>query len=171
QYDNFSIPTDGLAIDDISITGQPTRRLVVRVPKETTEGDGTLRNQGRVSLLTPPMADLLIKLSSSDTSKVTVPATVTLPAGAMQATFDLFIQDNSLLDGTQTATIDAEATGYFGQSDTIAVHDNEQASLRVRLPRGASEADGILPQAGLVTASSKPDRDVLVNLASSQPND
>ena len=37
QYDNFSIPTDGIAIDDISITGLPTRRLIVTVPDFTVE--------------------------------------------------------------------------------------------------------------------------------------
>ena len=50
QYDNYSIPSDGIAIDDIAITGVPARRLIVSVPKQATEGNGTLTNRGRVTL-------------------------------------------------------------------------------------------------------------------------
>jgi len=49
QYDNYSIPTDGIAIDDISITGLPARRLIVTVPARATEGDGTAGGPGRGS--------------------------------------------------------------------------------------------------------------------------
>src|SRR5260221_10711325 len=116
QYDNFPIPQDGIAIDDISVTGVPARRLIVSVPNEATEGDGVLFQQGAVRLFFPAETDLTVSLASSDTSAVRVPAAVTIPAGATQAAFDLFIQDDSILDGNRNVLISAAANGYFGQS-------------------------------------------------------
>src|SRR5260221_1896264 len=42
HYDNFGIPFDGIALDDISITGNPVYRLALTVIPSVTEGDGTL---------------------------------------------------------------------------------------------------------------------------------
>ncbi len=170
HYDDFSIPTDGIAIDDISLTGVANRRLIVTVPEAATEGEGTLSNQGRVTLAVPASADLTVRLASSDTSKVKVPAAVTIPAGATQITFDLFVQNNFFLDGNRTVVISATAGGYFGQSDTITVHDNERATLKLTLPSIAREGEGTLSQAGIVTMSAKPPKDILVTLSSSETN-
>lgn len=52
---------------------------------------------------------LTVSLSSSDPSEVTVPATVTIPAGYSSAGFAVSAVDDNLLDGTQHATITATA--------------------------------------------------------------
>jgi uncharacterized repeat protein (TIGR01451 family) len=171
HFDNFSIPIDGLAIDDIAISGLAARRLIVSLPPQATEGDGTLSNAGRVTLAVPVTAAVSVSLSSTDPGKVQVPASVLIPAGASQATFDLGIVDNSLLDGPQTVVINASANGYFGQSASMLISDNERASLRLKLPRRATEGDGVLVQAGTLTASAKPDRDILVHMSSSDTNE
>src|SRR6185503_2553725 len=61
EFDNFSIPIDGIAIDDVSLTGVPARRLMVNLPDELTEGDGAIN--GSVSLALPLQTDLQVQLS------------------------------------------------------------------------------------------------------------
>ena len=51
--------------------------------------------------------EVIVNLSSDDTSEATVPATVTIPAGQASATFDINAVDDALLDGTQTVNISA----------------------------------------------------------------
>ena len=171
HVDDFQIPFDGLAFDDIAITGTAARRLAVAVPRAAAEGDGVLRGQGVVTLGAPAPAPILVALSSSDASKVSVPAVVLLPAGSDRAVFDLTILDNATLDGTVTVAIRAEAAGFFGGLGELAVADNETATLTVRLPSKASEGGGRMPKRGVVRASARPHRDVAVQLSSSDPDE
>jgi hypothetical protein len=55
---------------------------------------------------------LVVSLSSNDTSEATVPASVTIEAGAASANFHVTSLDDGLDDGTQTVAISAAATGY-----------------------------------------------------------
>src|SRR5947209_6695389 len=48
---------------------------------------------------------LTVQLKSSNTSQATVPATVTIPAGAASATFDVDAVDNHVVDPPQFVTI------------------------------------------------------------------
>ncbi|MFO0869190.1 MAG: Calx-beta domain-containing protein [Pirellulales bacterium] len=73
--------------------------------------------------------DLVITLSSADVSEVTVPATVTIPAGQASVTFVATAVDDPLLDGLQSATITASASGYADASATLQVTDVEQLSV------------------------------------------
>ena len=52
---------------------------------------------------------LIVYLTSSDTTEVTVPASVTIPANQASATFNITAVDDSVVDGTQTVTITASA--------------------------------------------------------------
>ncbi|HPM82875.1 MAG TPA: dockerin type I domain-containing protein, partial [Candidatus Anammoximicrobium sp.] len=67
-------------------------------------------------------------LSSSDTTEATVPATATIPAGQSSVTVNLAAVDDTLVDGTQTVTITASATGFSSGSDTLQVTDNDLAN-------------------------------------------
>ncbi|MBN2477405.1 MAG: putative Ig domain-containing protein [Pirellulales bacterium] len=140
--------------------------LLLELPDAATEGDGLLVGAGIVRVFTPVSTDLTVRLQSEDGSEVTVPATATIRAGHTSATFDLQIEDDTLLDGTQAAMITASADGYFGTAGAIAVHDNESAVLTVSVPEEASEGDGVLLRAGTVTVGTAPDSDVTVSLAS-----
>jgi uncharacterized repeat protein (TIGR01451 family) len=166
EFDNFSIPLDGIAIDDISITGVAARRLVVSLPAEAEEGEGPLT--GSIFIQVPHVIDLEVHLASSDISKVQVPAVVILPAGSTQAVFTVTIPDNALADGTQIATITATTPGFFAEPGRITIHDNEVNRLTVSLSPGrAREGDGVYRRMGVVRAASKAARDVEVELTSS----
>jgi hypothetical protein len=56
-----------------------TSRLTVTVPASAREGDGVLAGQGRVTITPPPTNNVTVTLSSSDTTEVTVPASVVIP--------------------------------------------------------------------------------------------
>src|SRR5262249_42639600 len=70
----------------------PTMQL--SVPAMATEGDGVLAGQGSITVNPAVTSNLVVSLTSSNTSKVTVPSTVTILAGQSNAMFDLTIIDN-----------------------------------------------------------------------------
>ncbi len=155
-------PYDDWFVDDVELTASST--LTVNLPTDATEGDGIV--QGTVVVDEAVVADLAVDLLSDDTSEATVPASVTILAGQISATFDVTIVNDSDLDGTQTVTISASAAGYGAGGDTIAVHDNEAGVLTVALPANATEGDGTLVDAGTVTVDQAPTNDVVVELSS-----
>ena len=101
-----------------TITVRP--RLVVNVPASATEGDGVLSGQGSVSMATTFTNDLAVALTSSKPSEVLVTNAVTIVAGQTNATFDLQILDDSILDGSQTVLITASASGCASGSSTMS---------------------------------------------------
>ena len=86
---------------------------------------------------TDTSGDLVVTLSSDDTSEATVPSTVTILDGQSSATFDIAAVDDSTADGTQTVTVAVSASGYASGSDTFDVTDDE-ASLVTILDDGES---------------------------------
>jgi len=173
QYDDFAITTDGMAFDNITVAGVPSSlgQFTVTLPAAAREGDGTLVGQGRVTVSQAPSSDLAVNLVSGDTSEITVPASVTIPAGQTWITFDPTIVDDDFLDGTQQPTVTASATSYDSGQTSLLVHDNETATLSVSLPATAAEGMGTLTGAGTITVSQAPAVDITVALTSSDTSE
>ncbi|PYJ04914.1 MAG: hypothetical protein DME25_09320, partial [Verrucomicrobia bacterium] len=169
QVDDFQIPFDGIGLDDISIRGVDARRLTVTLPEQATEGDGLLARPGVVSVGEPVPVAVTVRLTSSLPAKLSVPPTVTIPAGSDRAPFGLTVLDNALLDGTTSVRVRAEAADHFAGEAAMDVADNETATLRVKLPPKAREGDGRLVHQGIVRVSPRPAHDVVVQLHSSDP--
>ena len=150
----LGVPT-GFVESDFSSYGGCFPPLTLRLPESANEDDGLLTGQGQVRLPVPLATNLVVHLASSDASEVTVPSTVTLPAGATEVAFDLAIQDDAKLDGTRTPAITASAAGFASATRLMAVFDNEPAHLTVSLPASATEGDPPLP--GVVSVSPAPD--------------
>jgi hypothetical protein len=74
---------------------------------------------------------LVVNLSSSDTGEATVPAQVTIPAGAESASFPINSIDDKTVDGTKRVTITASATDLTSGSETLSVSDQVVADLIV----------------------------------------
>ena len=72
---------------------------------------------------------LTVSLSSSDASELTLPATVTIPAGAASIDVGLTAVDDTLLDGVQIVSVDASAAGYVGGGVSLEVLDHEPLQL------------------------------------------
>lgn len=73
--------------------------------------------------------DVTITLAAAGDEIIPVTATVTIKDGETSASFRIDAVDDSLLDGTQTDTIIASATGYNSGSDNIEVTDYEELAL------------------------------------------
>ena len=138
--------------------------LAVSVPANATEGDGTAT--GTLTIPSPIGSDLVVSLTSSDPARISVPATVTIPAGQVSATLPLTIFDDALLNGPEAVSITASLAGYNNGVGTITIHDNETAVLTVALPATAAEGAGVLHNAGTLTASAAPSRDIVIQLTS-----
>jgi hypothetical protein len=76
--------------------------------------------------------DLVVTLVSGDTTEATVQPTVTIPAGADSAHFNIYAVDDGVADGTQTATIHATAQGYTEGAAWLSVTDADFPDLVVR---------------------------------------
>ena len=113
-------------------------------------------------------AALVVTLTSSDTTEATVPASVTIPANQSSATFPITAVDDTLLDGTRTATITASASGYVDGVRTIDVTDLETLTVTIDL---ASISENAGSATGTVTRSNTDSAALSLNLASSDTSE
>jgi len=157
------IPT-GFVMSDFTTYPGP-QQIAISIPASATEGDGVLAGAGSVTATPAPSSALTVNLVSSDVTEVSVPATVTIPAGQATTSFDVTILDDAILDGSQTVVITSSAAGYSSQNASIVVNDNESASLGVILPASAREGDPAVT--GTVTLSGVAGKNVAVTLSSS----
>ena len=95
-------------------------------PTTFAENAGTNAATGTLSLNQAQGQNLVVGLASSDTSEVTVPASVTIPAGQTTATFALSAVDDAVSDGAVSVTITATA-GSLTATASVSVTDNEVA--------------------------------------------
>jgi subtilase family serine protease len=70
---------------------------------------------------TTPTA-LVVNLSSSNTSELTVPATVTVPAGQSSVSFNVTLLN--IGTGSHTAMVTATAAGFNSGSASVVIHDS-----------------------------------------------
>jgi uncharacterized repeat protein (TIGR01451 family) len=155
----------GFVQSDLSSYGSCSLPLTLTVPASATEGDGVLTNAGRVLLPAALTTNLTVSLTSSDTTEATVPASLTIPAGQTNGTFDITIIDDGQLDGPQTAIITASVPGYLSATAALTVQDSQSTALHVSLPAEATEGDGSV--VGTVWTTNAPSANVSVSLSSS----
>ena len=88
------------------------------------EGAGAAATTATVTR-SDPRGNLTVALTSNDVSEATLPATVTFLDGQSIVTVDIAAIDDPEVDGTQTVTVSAAATGYTGASATLEVTDDD----------------------------------------------
>src|SRR5205814_8761057 len=94
---------------DLTLYPSCSARLALTLPTSASEGDGTLPLQGQVSLPSATVSNVTVTLKSTDSSKLIVPGLITITAGHTNAFFDVTVVDDSVLDGTQIASVSATA--------------------------------------------------------------
>ena len=113
--------------------------IVASVPDEPTDDDrlfvtidrASMREFGgtaigTVTRSTPDQnGDLIVTLTSSDTSEATVPDFVEIPANQSSVSFVITAVDDGFVDGTHAVLITAEAGGFADGSGTIQVTDSD----------------------------------------------
>lgn len=70
-------------------------------------------------------ADTLITLSSGDPTRLTVPATITIPRGSSYVDVPMTAVDNAVREGTQQVAVTASAPGLVSSTATISIRDND----------------------------------------------
>jgi subtilisin-like proprotein convertase family protein len=114
------LETFSLTVDQTSVFENAGTRAAI----------GTVSRSDFANLSNP----VVVSLSSSDTTELTVPATVTILPGSRTATFFVNAIDDQLADGTQRVNITGSATlgGELRTSTaSLEVHDHETLSLTV----------------------------------------
>jgi hypothetical protein len=86
--------------------------------------------------------DLVVTLASDETAAATAPATVTIPAGQASATFPIAAVDDGLINGPQTPTITASASGFVSGTARLTVDESDVPTLQVVLDTSTVEESG-----------------------------
>ncbi len=125
--------TGSLGIDTKAITiadnDGPTISLFVN-PLSLQEGVG---NAGTLTVQrnTSTTADLEVTLSVSDATELSLPTTVTIPAGALSVEVPITTLEDFITDGNQQASIQANATGFSPGIVWAIVTDVNKPDLKI----------------------------------------
>ncbi len=77
------------------------------------------------------LAEALTVVLNADSGALTVPAAVTIPAGANSATFTVIPLDDTLVSGSRVVTISAAASGYASGTLLMTVVEDETSALQL----------------------------------------
>lgn len=135
------------------------------LPPDVLENAGVVN--GMLSVFPAPSSELIVSLTNSHPSRLSVPVTVSIPAGQTSVSVPITILNNGVLDGLAEATISTSASGYDPAQDQINVHDNESADVSISIPATASENGGTV--VGTISFSDPATNDIVVELTSSDP--
>jgi len=108
----------------------PAAALTLVLPDHAPEDSGLLSNGGTVSIPKSLSSDLVVRLSSSDTTQVSVPETVVIRAGETSALFDITVVDNAEVDGRQRVAITALAADGTSTEETMEIEDNDPGQVQ-----------------------------------------
>ncbi len=130
---SLSNPTNGATIGTqnsaivniIDNDFKPTLSVSITA-EQFTEGNTI---QGTVTRNTDTTEPLTITLVNSDNTQITVPTTVTIPAGASSVNFNITAVDDTLIELPKNYTIIASASGFISGSDALAIIDNDEVTL------------------------------------------
>jgi hypothetical protein len=136
-YDNAPVPLDGIAIDDVLITGDEDQRAVLELPATLVEGSGP--HTGYVLLAFPPATPLTLTLSSSPAGQLTLPANATVPAGDSFASFQFSVVEDSLVNLTRSISVSVTAAGVTASPATISITDNDVPLATLTIPAQLTE--------------------------------
>jgi uncharacterized repeat protein (TIGR03803 family) len=119
------------------VNDDETATLSVTAPATVSEGAGTATGTLSVSAL--PASAIAVTMTSSDTSALTVPATVTIPAGQTSVNFTMTVINDTKINGTHPATITAHVANWTDGAATVNILDNENTNLAITLPASVTE--------------------------------
>lgn len=110
---------------------------------------------------------LIVTLVNSDPTEVSVPATVTIPAGETSVSILINAVDDTLLDGPQTVQILATAPGYQSASQSLVINDHESLTIRLDATMIAENAGPAAVSGVVERSNTDTDLPLTVHLTSS----
>jgi subtilisin-like proprotein convertase family protein len=124
EWDGFGNDVfSGFGAHTVNGGGGGTLGLTIN-PSTFAETAGTNAATGTLTLTQSQTTNLVVNLVSSDTSEVTVPASVAIPSGQTSATFSVAAVDDAVSDGSVGVTITATADSLSATA-SVTVADNE----------------------------------------------
>ena len=145
SVDAASLPGFRLRGDTVDVLDAES--LVITLDRTVvSEADGPMAIRGTVTRSdTGGTGNLVVTLLSDDTSEIGVPASVTIPAGSSNVSFDVAAVDDLEFDGTQLVTFAASSPGYVTTaSPEISVTDQEPRLQLTTLSDNVAEDAGFL---------------------------
>lgn len=136
------------------------------IPAQLTEGSYP-SNNASLSVDRPPAVAMTMLLTANPANEVSLPGSVTIPAGQTQVFFTITAVDDSRIDGSVAVTVTASASGIQSTSAQTLTVDNEQKALSLTTPTIVQEGlvgNGTVKISGTLTAP------LTVNLSSSNPS-
>lgn len=126
RFGNNIAPDDGIAIDDITVNTSAGIVPTITLPASLSESAGPLT--GTLSLQSAPASDLVFTLTSSAPAKLSVPISVTLPAGQTSIDFAITPIDDTLFDGSRLVHVSAappSGSGFFTGVAALTLTDDD----------------------------------------------
>ncbi|MCC9655500.1 Ig-like domain-containing protein [Rhodopirellula halodulae] len=128
EFDNFQFSygqTIAAGSANIDVTDDDVAELSLSiVDTEIAENGG--QTTATVSRNTDTTNPLTVTIATSDNGEARVPLSVTIPAGqSVSDPFTITGVDDQIVDGTQTVTITATASGHSGTDGTVDVTDDD----------------------------------------------
>ncbi len=124
---SFSVPDEGFNTpfvafsDPLEFTTSDLNVTIVAQEMEENGGSSVIT----VTRNTEPTSDLVVTLSAEPSGQLSLPATVTIPAGQVSTAFTLSAVNDSVIDDDATVTISASVAGHSVGEDTIIVLDDD----------------------------------------------
>ncbi|MDB6139438.1 MAG: Conserved repeat domain protein [Verrucomicrobiaceae bacterium] len=169
QYGTGPAGTDGIAFDDVLVTADDNQIAQVSVPAQATEGDSGIA--GTILVRFAPATPLTVALTASVPGLITMPATVTVPAGKIYANFTFSVADDALVNLTRPVILTASATDVTSTPGVINILDNEPAPVAT-LTLPAQLVEGQTPINNATITIDRPAAvDIQVSLSASLPTD
>lgn len=163
------IDTSGATAVDSTTNELVIANVMLEIAADSvSEGAGAAATTATITRLGDTSAALTFNLTSSDETEATVPSSVTIPAGQTSATFNIDAEDDAIVDGTQTVTITASATGQDDVTDTLDVTDDDTPELTLTITADSfSESAGSAATTATVSRNTDTSSPLTVNLNSS----
>ncbi|MBI5773281.1 MAG: M36 family metallopeptidase, partial [Verrucomicrobia bacterium] len=154
--------TDGAA--SLTVLDNEPLTLTVALPGSVGEAGGTaaslgpvrLADAGAVQLAGTLPTNLVVALVSDNTNKMLVPPAVTIPAGQLSSTFDLFPVNNLLQEGNLAVSVAASAPGFTDGGAALLIVDDDLPPVIYFHPTNQSVVAGRAVSFGVTAVGGQP---------------
>jgi uncharacterized protein YkwD len=121
---NVTVASDNVKVDFDATTSVAVEIALTSPSVTLTEAGPTSTVQFTVTRTGSTSGALTVNLTSSDTTEITVPATVVIPDGQSSANFTVSAVSDGLIDGAQNAVVQASADGAVSVSRSVRVSES-----------------------------------------------
>ncbi|HYT60145.1 MAG TPA: CARDB domain-containing protein, partial [Haliangiales bacterium] len=164
-------PGFNTVVETLTATDDDAPRLLLQAAgTSVAETDGNAATMGFITRNTDTNNPLVVTLFSDSTNKLTVPPSVTIPAGQRSVSFNINAVNNNVIEGTRPVRIAASAPGYDTVSLSINVVDDDPPALALSIA-DALISEGSPSPATIATVTRTPvtARALAVSIGSSNP--